>query len=466
MRRRADPGIEPFFDRGRDEPFFVKNLENIQGDERDVIFLSVTYATRHGRPAALQVRPNQRRERLASAERADDARAASGCASSRRCTATTSTRPQRSHGPRLLREFLLYAEHGRLESALADDSATRSRPSSARCSRSSPGAASRRSRRSASPATASISGSGRRGAGPLRLRHRVRRRGLSPAESARDRDRLRQQVLEARGWTILRVWSTDWFKDRAGQIDRLLKAIEAARAHGRAQKAADTEAQVPTSDQADAGRRIRRLTGRAILVSGNPLGHPGPSGPLAEYRRPATQPYEVTPGEGRFAGTDILQADESRLSEAIQTVIDFEAPIHVAELMTRVAGMWGNKAGSRIQARIHSVASRLASEGAHRRRSDFVWGPSDECKARSRAQMKIPADRVSPEEFEQAVLSVLASGHRLPRAVLTAEVRSVLGYSRTGAIIEDAVSDAISRLLASGRLGEGSTGLAVRSGRT
>ena len=80
--------------------------------------------------------------------------------------------------------------------------------------------------------------------------------------------------------------------------------------------------------------------------------------------------------------------------------------------------------------------------------------------------MKIPADRVSPEEFEQAILSVLAGGHRLPRAVLTTEVRSVLGYSRTGAIIEDAVSDAISRLLASGRLGEGSTGLAVRSGRT
>ena len=44
VRRRADPRIEPFFDRGVDEPFFVKNLENIQGDERDVIFISVTYA--------------------------------------------------------------------------------------------------------------------------------------------------------------------------------------------------------------------------------------------------------------------------------------------------------------------------------------------------------------------------------------------------------------------------------------
>jgi len=44
LRRRDDPTIEPFFDRTVPEPFFVKNLENIQGDERDVIFLSVTYA--------------------------------------------------------------------------------------------------------------------------------------------------------------------------------------------------------------------------------------------------------------------------------------------------------------------------------------------------------------------------------------------------------------------------------------
>src|SRR4029079_15803869 len=44
LRRRDDPTIEPFFDRSLPDPFFVKNLENIQGDERDVIFLSVTYA--------------------------------------------------------------------------------------------------------------------------------------------------------------------------------------------------------------------------------------------------------------------------------------------------------------------------------------------------------------------------------------------------------------------------------------
>src|SRR5882762_4835538 len=53
------------------------------------------------------------------------------------------------------------------------------------------------------------------------------------AETARDRDRLRQQVLEARGRTIARVWSTDWFKDRNGQIERLFQLIEETRARAR-----------------------------------------------------------------------------------------------------------------------------------------------------------------------------------------------------------------------------------------
>ncbi len=44
--------------------------------------------------------------------------------------------------------------------------------------------------------------------------------------SARDRDRLRQEILENQGWKIHRVWSTDWFKSRNTEIKRLLKRIE------------------------------------------------------------------------------------------------------------------------------------------------------------------------------------------------------------------------------------------------
>lgn len=48
------------------------------------------------------------------------------------------------------------------------------------------------------------------------------------ARTARDRDRLRQDVLEDMGWTIYRIWSTDWVKDPKTEGDRLIQAVEAA----------------------------------------------------------------------------------------------------------------------------------------------------------------------------------------------------------------------------------------------
>src|SRR5207249_4187755 len=59
-QRKGNPDLEPFFAEGRDEPFFVKNLENVQGDERDVIFLSVGYGPDASRKVAMRFGPLNR----------------------------------------------------------------------------------------------------------------------------------------------------------------------------------------------------------------------------------------------------------------------------------------------------------------------------------------------------------------------------------------------------------------------
>jgi very-short-patch-repair endonuclease len=50
-------------------------------------------------------------------------------------------------------------------------------------------------------------------------------------KSARDRDRLRQEHLERLGWKFHRIWSTDWFRDPDLEIDRLVEAYEIQLAH-------------------------------------------------------------------------------------------------------------------------------------------------------------------------------------------------------------------------------------------
>jgi very-short-patch-repair endonuclease len=49
------------------------------------------------------------------------------------------------------------------------------------------------------------------------------------ARSARDRDRLREQVLVARGWRLHRIWGPTWFRDPEGCLDRIDEAVRAAR---------------------------------------------------------------------------------------------------------------------------------------------------------------------------------------------------------------------------------------------
>jgi very-short-patch-repair endonuclease len=49
------------------------------------------------------------------------------------------------------------------------------------------------------------------------------------AKSARDRDRLRQEVLENLGWEIRRIWSTDWFRNADSQLRPLLLELEQMR---------------------------------------------------------------------------------------------------------------------------------------------------------------------------------------------------------------------------------------------
>ena len=227
-RRRDEPDIELFFDRSRDEPFFVKNLENIQGDERDVIFLSVTYAKgRDGRLrqnfGPLNGDNGWRRLNVLTTR----ARRAMRVFSSMRAS---DIHEGQSKGGPLLKAFLEYAESGRLDHPAIATAAGTESP----FEREVVNDLTRRGhivQPQVGVAGYRIDIGVRDADAPGRFLLGIECDGVAyhSSDTARDRDRLRQQVLEARGWTIVRLWSTDWFKDRAGQMERLEQAIADAR---------------------------------------------------------------------------------------------------------------------------------------------------------------------------------------------------------------------------------------------
>ncbi|QJW92721.1 DUF4011 domain-containing protein [Frigoriglobus tundricola] len=230
--RRKNKDCETFFAADREDAFFVKNLENVQGDERDVIVLSAGYGPDEAGKVMMRFGPinrtgGERRLNVAVT------RARRGMTVVASMTAHDIDLARTgADGARLLKAFLDYAERG--PAALAS-AGTEANP-----------------RGADSPFEREVGDElVRRG---LTVHRQVGCGGYlvdlaitdpaggkyllgvecdgatyQSAATARDRDRLRRAVLEGLGWRLVRVWSTDWVRDRAGQVTRVLAALEAAR---------------------------------------------------------------------------------------------------------------------------------------------------------------------------------------------------------------------------------------------
>ena len=221
---RDAPDVADFFDDARDERFFVKNLERVQGDERDAIILSIGYGkTPHGRVlhrfGPLNIEGGERRLNVAITR----ARARMTVVSALRAADLDPSR-LKARGAMMLRDFLAYAEGRRRPRRRGH--ALRGGPDDER-------PAAPRPRRAAAPRGPDRPRGLRhrepphrhRGRGPLppwprARRRRDRRDRYAALRSTRDRDRLRPEQLARLGWVHERVWSTDVFRDPAREIAR------------------------------------------------------------------------------------------------------------------------------------------------------------------------------------------------------------------------------------------------------
>jgi len=266
----AELGVGDFFDEDRDERFFVKNLERVQGDERDAIILSIGYGkTPHGRVlhrfGPLNLEGGERRLNVAITR----ARARMTVVSSFTASDLDPTR-LRARGAVMLRDFLVYAAHGGDQPADEGGAraaapaytqgggqpAPRPQPQPGPASEGEPDEAGHEEARrgyldplvadlayrlraeglvvhtgygdSAQRLDLAVEDPQRRG----RVLVAVETDGLRYAamSSTRDRDRLRVEQLRRLGWEHVRVWSTDLFRDPARDVARVSAAVRAASA--------------------------------------------------------------------------------------------------------------------------------------------------------------------------------------------------------------------------------------------
>ncbi len=209
------------------EPFFIKNLENVQGDERDVIFVSTTYGPDPETGKVFQ------RFGPISHEMGWRRLNVIFTRAKKRLALFTSMRsnqihPKTKRGVQILKTYLEYAETGQLPINVGTETEIYSDFQIV---------LSKILQEHGYKIALEVGVAGFRiDIGVLHPENQdeyilgIECDGVHyhNAKSLRDRDRLRTEILESQGWKIHRIWSTDWFKHREAEVERLLKTLSAS----------------------------------------------------------------------------------------------------------------------------------------------------------------------------------------------------------------------------------------------
>ncbi|MGK4339993.1 DUF3320 domain-containing protein [Ectopseudomonas oleovorans] len=433
LLRRQMPEAEAFFTSQGSEPFFVKNLENIQGDERDKIFISIGYGRNESGRIAREFGPLNRegghrrlnvlitRAKLAMRVfcnfRADELELDAGA----------------SLGVRALKNFLKYAETGVLEVARETGKAADS-PFELEVIE-----ALRERNYEVEPQVGTagyfIDIAVKDPDYPGRYVLAIECDGASyhSSRSARDRDRLRQGVLEGLGWNFHRIWSTDWFRNPQQEIIRAVAAIEAARARiAEGRHALPQVAPEPKHE----------------IVRGAPAEETAPS---------SSQPYVKARLTPVVSMTELHQEKPERLMQMIRTVVEVEAPVHASEVTRRVMEAYGvARAGARITSVVDEAIRLGVRQGVYRGHGSFLYcADSRPVPIRSRAHLE-SAERkiewVAPEELDQALLETVNLGFSMGCEDAISGALGLLGFGRATSKIAGILEERIGALAAQGRL--------------
>ncbi|QDV34542.1 DUF3320 domain-containing protein [Tautonia plasticadhaerens] len=431
--RRDDPSCEPYFAEEGPEPFFVKNLESVQGDERDAIFISVGYGRDAGGRVSMNFGPlngeggERRLNVLITRARL-------------RCEVFTNLRGSdlesgrsAARGVRALRTFLRFAELGELDgdegrpgaspgvgSGFEEEVARTLRAEGFEVVR---GLGSEESRVDLAVVDPDRPGRYRLGVlcdGP----------SYDAPRSARDRDRIRPGVLRGLGWRLAHAWSPDWWHDPGGKCDELVLMVD---------RDDDGPVDVPSAPlPASISREVRAEE----------------AGPELSALPPYTMArLEIGPDE-----SDPAALAPDRLAEWVGEVVRVEGPVHEAEVVRRLADAIGLRrlAGKPKEAIERAASSPFRDNGPIRRQGAFLW-PGDLGRPEPRDRSALPSssrrlEYVCAEELSAAVERIVADAFRIAPEDLPPAVCRLLGFPRTTDEARDRVSAVVDALIASGRL--------------
>jgi len=464
--RRNSPEIEPYFGGAVQEPLFIKNLENVQGDERDVMLFSICYGPDINGVVSMNFGPlnrsgGERRLNVAITR----ARYQLIVFSTLKADMIDLSRT-RSDGARNLKTFLDYARRG--PAAIAEASV--------------PGGAGDHD----SPFERKVSeGLVARGwtvhpqvgcsgyridlgvvdpEQPGRYLLGVECDGATyhSAHTARDRDRLRELVLNGLGWRLHRIWSSDFWHDPERELDKVEQVLEICKAERKSDSMDGAWAGITPEELAEEAMQGEAAAAEdqkqppvgMQLLAGEAAAGAGAEGIPAELPGEAYPNVPPPPTLGNPEAFNEAKSDQAIRNYALD-VIDREGPIKIDLLTRRVLEAYQLKRltqkGQRRVADLIRTTRVLVS-------GEFVWPPNRDAQAldffrrpSDAPEQQRKAQEIPPEEAAAAALWVLRQNIALPAEDLAKEAARLLGFARMGPQVRSKLMEGIGILTESGK---------------
>lgn len=418
-RRQNSPEKEFFFKNDTNEPFFIKNLETVQGDERDTIIFSIAYGIDvQGRLlhnfGPLNRIGGERRLNVAVTRAKYNVQ----LVSSMHYTDIDLKRTS-SEGVKLLREYLDYAENGNIALERAINVSRFEQFDSdfelEVCEF---------LRSEGFSVDTQVGCSGFRIDLGLKMPDSsdyvlaIECDGATyhSSKNARDRDRLRQEILERMGWKFYRIWSTDWFRNKNFEKQRLLDA---------ATNAIKFPNKVVTTETADCKNQSIEEFEEIVVKK--------------QFEFP---PYEVVD----FAET-CQRYNTTDFKAILKEILKVEAPLSEELFLKRIVWFFDReKVTSVVQCAYEDLMEGYQNYDIIRRNGFLYLDSAKEIQCRGPGDIERDIKHIAPEELAAGMLEILKQNVTADKKGLYHSLAAQCGVSRVGNAINEILDSALALL--------------------
>jgi hypothetical protein len=416
----SDPKLEEFANES-DEPLFVKNLENVQGDERDIILFSVCYAPDEEGKMSMNFGPlnrdgGWRRLNVAVTRARYEMHIFATLQTDQIDLSRTSAK-----GVAGLKAFLQFAEKGHLSVRHEDVQETLNKQHLS-------ASISKMLQKKGLEVKCNIGTSGFKVDIGIVHPDKPQQYILGivvdghyyyNAHTTNDREMVMPSVLKALGWNIHRIWTIDWYENSDKVIDTIIARVKQLQTQPEVK-----EVVIPEPIVEPAFEPIKVLLEEVATIS------------VASKQKPYDN-CVLTSVSNANSETIFEFQNRNIIKQQIQSLVDTEAPISKSLLYKKVLQAWNtSRAGARLDKHLEGIIKEMnIVQTIHHQ--PFYWSNNTTLEYyRSNDIEKRIMEDIAPEEVLVALQEVVTNNLSIEEAELLRYLARTFGFAKVGKQID------------------------------